>query len=396
MTPTQTFPRDLLDQPLPARLAYFCQKMIAHPKLVEADQALLSAIRTPGEAALIFVIGPSGVGKTTLRLHVHHTLIEGAQLEMTRDAGWLPVAGMEAVPPESRSFSWRDYYTRALIALQEPPELIRAKSIMNSDRNMAASPSGHPPLFGATCSVATLRQSLELCLSHRRPSAFFIDEAQHLKKVASGRRLLDQMDIIKSLASMTHTLHVLLGTYELIGMTNLSAQLGRRSIVIHFPRYRFDCAAELRAFKRVVLTFQQYLPVTVPPDWSNDIEYLYERSGGCVGTLKGWLNRALAAALEAGGQTVTRQHLERVIDSHGLLQMAREIEQGEADWEHNQADQPSVQTLLGMRSRPGTPVQPEERQHGADASRKPRKVGQRRATRDRVPDAHVEPHHDDA
>ena len=56
-----------------------------------------------------------------------------------------------------------------------------------------------------------------------------MDEAQHLKKFASGRRLLDQMDILKSLASLTDTIHVLIGTYELLGLADLSAQLNRRS-----------------------------------------------------------------------------------------------------------------------------------------------------------------------
>ncbi len=39
---------------------------------------------------------------------------------------------------------------------------------------------------------------------------------------------------------MTSILHCLLGTYELLTFRNLSGQLSRRSIHIHFPRYQVD------------------------------------------------------------------------------------------------------------------------------------------------------------
>ena len=52
-----------------------------------------------------------------------------------------------------------------------------------------------------------------------------IDEAQHLGKIASGRRLLDQLDVIKSIANQTKTVHVLFGTYDLLAFRNLNGQL---------------------------------------------------------------------------------------------------------------------------------------------------------------------------
>ena len=80
--------------------------------------------------------------------------------------------------------------------------------------------------------------AVERALRFRRPVAVLIDEAQHLARMGSGRRLSDQLDVIKSIANCTGTVHVLLGTYELLAFRNLSAQLSRRSIDIHFPRYR--------------------------------------------------------------------------------------------------------------------------------------------------------------
>jgi hypothetical protein len=62
----------------------------------------------------------------------------------------------------------------------------------------------------------------------------FVDEAQHLARISSGRRLSDQLDVIKSIANRTQTVHVLFGTYELMAFRNLSAQLSRRSMDLHF------------------------------------------------------------------------------------------------------------------------------------------------------------------
>ena len=175
-----------------------------------------------------------------------------------------------------------------------------------------------------------MRRALEQALYYRRPIAFLMDEAQHLKKIAGGRRLLDQMDVLKSLASLTGIVHVLIGTYDLLGLANLSAQLNRRSIEIHFPRYQAENSQEWTVFQSALLTFQRHLPLAKEPDLVGHSEFIYERSVGCIGILKNWLGRALAAALEKSAETLTLQHLERSAEPlRKLLRMAREIQEGE-------------------------------------------------------------------
>ena len=74
------------------------------------------------------------------------------------------------------------------------------------------------------------RYAVEQAVRYRRPVAVMIDEAQHLGKIPSGRRLLDQLDVIKSIANQTKTAHVLFGTYDLLAFRNLNGQLARRSL----------------------------------------------------------------------------------------------------------------------------------------------------------------------
>ena len=119
-TAREGFPRELLEQPKEARLAYFLAKVVAHPRLKEVHLALMNAIRQPNGVLLILVLGPTGVGKTTLRLRIEKQLWEEAMPELEQDQGRVPVVGIEAIAPESGNFHWRDYYARLLLALDEP------------------------------------------------------------------------------------------------------------------------------------------------------------------------------------------------------------------------------------------------------------------------------------
>jgi hypothetical protein len=122
------------------------------------------------------------------------------------------------------------------------------------------------------------------------------------------------MDSIKSLADHGQTVHVLIGTYDLLALQTLNGQVIRRGITLHFPRYRADIPADVLAFQRVLVSFEQQLPVPEPPDLVSLWPYCFERSLGChpqAGTrvLKDWLTRALATALAEDAATVSEAHL---------------------------------------------------------------------------------------
>ena len=394
MATAEGFPRELLAQPAAARLTYFAGKVVAHPRLKAAHQAVLRAIQQPAGASLILLVGPTGVGKTTLRRRVEQQLIAEALPELAQDPGRLPVVGVEAVAAESGQFNWKDYYTRALLALDEP--LIAHKL----DPQCAARRTSAGPPVGGRAAAPELRRALEQALRHRRPAAVIVDEAQHLTKLASGRRLLDQMDTLKSLAALTGTVHVLIGTYELLGLAHLSAQLSRRSVEIHFGRYRAEQAEDVLAFKSVLLTLQRQLPLAAEPDLVGRADYLYEHSVGCVGVLKQWLHRALAAALEEGQATLSARQLERhAAPGRKLLSLARELQEGEGALAGDDRARDEVRRLLGLPATPtpagATGPDPAAQPRTADvrARRRVGRVGQRQPVRDPVGEARPEQAH---
>jgi energy-coupling factor transporter ATP-binding protein EcfA2 len=376
----ERFPRELLKRSISERLAYFRSYTVAHPLLTEADIALKRAIQEPAGGSLIFVLGPTGVGKTTLRLRVEQYLKETFLVERREDPGRIPVIAVEAVAPDSGNFSWKDYYQRALQALEEP--LIRYK--INYGPSDTHSFAGKTP-------GSELRYALEQALRFRQPSAIMIDEAQHLTKMASGRRLSDQLDSLKSIASLTGCLHVLIGTYELLPCRNLSAQLSRRSIDIHFRRYQNSDAKDVEAFQRVLFSFQRQLPLAEEPQLWRDWEYCYARSIGCVGVLKDWLTRGLAAALEEGATALTRKHLEKHSWSMDQCEkMAQEAIEGESALAEKKEVGMRLLTLLGLDTKSGladaivpAPAKFQDRTSQRGGRRRGR-IGERSPVRDEI------------
>ena len=282
-----------------SRLDRFRAYTVAHPRLVKAKDALMNAIRGAEPNSLIFVFGPAGVGKTTLRLKTE-------QLITAELLNQLPVASVEAVAPESGSFNWRDHYRRLLQQLDEP--LIDYKVNRCPDGRYVQEGARFMPPSRA---VGTeYRYAVEQAIRYRRPVAVMIDEAQHLGKIGSGRRLLDQLDVIKSIANQTNTVHVLFGTYDLLALRNLNGQLSRRSIDVHFARYHAEIPEDRQVFINTVQSFEKELPFPDSSDLVSNWEYLYERSLGCIGILKQWLVRAATVALHEGSRKLATCSLE--------------------------------------------------------------------------------------
>lgn len=376
MTQTAGFPLELLTRPAPERLAYFENYTVGHPRLKEVSEILMRTIAEPAGASFIFVYGPSGVGKTTLRLRVEQKLTGLALPLLESDRGRVPVVGVEAIAPESRNFNWKDYYTRALIALEEP--LIDHKFDYGV-RGISRDNFGKINVESKVVAPA-LRRALENALIHRHPDVFFVDEAQHFGKMASGYKLQDQLDCLKSLANMTGILHCLLGTYELLTFRNLSGQLSRRSVDIHFRRYCAENPEDVQAFKSVLLTFQQQMPLAEAPDLVSHWEYFYERTLGCVGILKNWLTRALKDALDREATSITLKDLQKRTWSVAQCQrMFKEIQEGERQLSETETDIQNLRSALGLGEKPI--VLPEE---NPKTTRPPRKVGKRKPKRDPI------------
>jgi energy-coupling factor transporter ATP-binding protein EcfA2 len=354
------------------RLDHFRNFTMAHPRLVTARNELMDAIDGATPGSLVLVLGPTGVGKTTLRTKVEHLLVQQMMPLMTADPSRLPFVSVEVPPPHTGRFRWRDYFSRLLLAMNEP--LIYSKT-------MRVASAGTPTPVTSIIRDTDLSYAAEQALRYRRPPVVFVDEAQHLARVASGRRLSDQLDVIKAIANRTGTVHVLLGTYELLAFRNLSAQLSRRCLDLHFQRYRADSAADRQIFQSVLLAFQKQLPFDgAEPDLMAMWEFLYERSVGCVGILKEWLVRACVRSIRHGAATLTHEHLETTALSISQCEkILAESREGETRLNDSEDSKLRFRMLLGIEPR----VVPAVQQVPA-TNRKNVRVGQRSPQRDPI------------
>ncbi len=354
------------------RLERFCKFTMAHPRLVEARDELMDAIDGAAPGSLVFVLGPTGVGKTTLRMKVENLLLQQMGPAMATDPGRLPFVSIEVVPPDTGRFRWRDYFSRVLAAMNEPLIDLKTRQAPDTPSSMAG--------------AAELGYAVEQALRHRRPPVVFVDEAQHLARIASGRRLSDQLDVIKSIANRTETVHVLLGTYELLAFRNLSAQLSRRSVDLHFQRYRADSAEDRQVFRSVLLTFQKQLPFTeAATDLMAIWDFLYERSVGCVGILKEWLMRACVRAIKHGAVRLSLEHLERTALSISQCEkVLAESREGETRLNDHEDARLRLRTLLGIAVQSHASGHPEADGTPPSGKRKTGRPGQRAPRRDPI------------
>src|SRR5216684_1806833 len=184
--PNRMLPANLLEQTCQARVDYFRSYAIAHPRLVEAKDQLLSAIRESERNTLILVLGATGVGKTALRIGIERILVKDALKELAADPGKAPSVAVEAVAPESGNFNWTFFFKLLLEAMEEPLADRKLESPAHDVcRNQLWRRSAGP----RNC-ASDYRYAVEQVLHSRRPAAVLIDEAQHLAKVSSGRKLL--------------------------------------------------------------------------------------------------------------------------------------------------------------------------------------------------------------
>lgn len=265
--------------------------LIEHPRFEEAKNKILRYLRFPTDKKIVYVIGPSGVGKTRLAEKIASTICADPVLKARIDAdpGCIPCISFE-VPCISNNgrFAWSSFYHTYYNQLECP--LV--------PRTGGLAPLPMPDRRG------TPEDLVLNAVKHRRPMVALLDEANHFANVATGKWLVEQMTRIKSFANRSKVLHVGFGTYELVGLTNLSDQLARRSEIIHFRRYSAS-EEDLAAFATVVGNFQRTIPVVHHLDLRTHLKYLHERTLGCVGTLKTWLVDALGNA-DAEGRSAIR------------------------------------------------------------------------------------------
>lgn len=290
---------------------------------------------------IVVVIGPSGVGKTTLLERIRESILERHRVQMQERPDFLPIISTMAVADGHRRFNWRRLYRDALVALGDAFADERKQTDDGAQRwlqGMGLRESGH-----------ALRLQLEQEVKLRGTKVWMLDEAQHVVMGGASGVPGDQFDVLKSIAQLTRMTIILSGTDQLRRYLGTSSQLSRRSEVVPFPHYRWDDASEQKMFARVAVTLLKRLPVKGYPDVKENLQFFYLGSLGCVGVIKDWIARAFARALQHDREDLSMEDFHATqLAPRVRKTMLRDIHAGqEADAE---LDLEIADTLMPMQS----------------------------------------------
>jgi hypothetical protein len=341
---------------------YRCLR-VGHPFLEQATAEVRLFLASPSAKPICLLVGPAGVGKSTL---VEHTAAE-IQAERAGELTLCPerVAVLTTSVPSGHKVSLRSFYVMLLSQLGAVLPDRKIDPALNRQRLRH---QAH------TMTEADARIALLSEIERRRPSAIIFDEADHLVRGRGEIQRLALLDEFKYLAIETGLPLLLVGTYELLHFCGLAPPFDRRMRQIHLRAYDYGRKDERRTFQWAVRQLANRLPVP-QPELADNIEAIYERTLGCIGSVHEWFLLALVAALADGSDRIGPRHLEAHRPTIAAVARAHTVM---TDGAKRLTD--SKQALAKLRGDLGLP---------SDASRaartaSTRAVGRRNPNRDKV------------
>jgi hypothetical protein len=388
---------DDLNEPLlpesQALLDRFKAYAVWHPRLLQVRTQVLDTIWEPADVVFVVVCGPSGVGKSKLaevltsRLNTPKSAWNGQNFRRA--------LLINTRPPDGELFHRTNFYQKGLTLLGKTTfdrhikvDVATAEHLVERKRARSKTTSRYPD-------DPEMRDVYEEELRRLGLRVVLLDEAQHMITSADGKQPKDQLNWIKSMATETGVLHVLIGTYDVLPFCNLDGQMARRGSEIHFARYHLEDEKDCQAFCNAFSSLLRQIPLTVDHDalmqrwW-----YFFEGSIGCIGILKQWLVRALYRALRERSTKLTRAHLEKsVLPDAKWERMHADARSGEAEFQYADgqnsylSDLASMPTFVPKQPAPAPPSMPSRHADGTTeqkTSKPKRRVGEPFPHRDQV------------
>ena len=319
------------------KTVYFDRVRLSHPRITQTLDKMARLTAPTSGKNIVLLIGPTGVGKSTLVSTLGERLIGSMKDDIDRDPSFVPAAKMVVPASGERQFAWKMFYQALGNALDEPMLDKKLETRIKDGRETVWQP-------GSRSTVVAMRMAVEKAIRHRRTQLVVLDEAAPLLR-GNDDKLDHHMDALKTLADAGAKL-VLVGSYDLHSLASLDAQVARRTATTHFSRYLPGNEDDEETFKTMIGILQRHMPLKDMPDlreWSRELQVACI---GCVGILKTVLATVLECALANKGKW-SDQFLEQALlseDAYGTI--LSETLRGEKDIEKSSIGSGSFNSLL--------------------------------------------------
>lgn len=370
--PKAQFPAHLKWASVEEKNDYFSECFLLNHEV--QDSCYIQAIKRIGRFKhwqMFHIFGPTGAGKTELADQLMDRIFE--QYSLSGEKEGLPAVKLEVPNISTKVPDWKVIHKSFM-------RQINGFDFSKYRQQGRVSIDGKGRRFtGKHADEEDVQTAFKDMLADLNTSVVIMDEVQHLLKLEPEvvKNILDEF---KSFSNLTKCQLVLVQTYESLENLSLNGQSIRRSRSIHFQRYRWQVPAEQKAFVDAYSGLLSHVPYELDKSLlsdMNEIEEVYANCCGCIGILKGLIEKAIFN-LEKGDVLTPELLSSDFYNSDELMTLAKEIEIGEKYFKSDSSIE-QVKQKLGMRGQSSKTAKTK----GAKAGRKYR-VGERKPVKDKV------------
>lgn len=301
-------------------------KVLPHPIFDGIYQDLLRFVKNRELSNMLLVIGPSGIGKTTLQSYILYQLsIFTSERESYGPPIYLELDG---------DFTWRSFYEDLL-------EKLGDTGLQKADfeQDLLDIIDGKPTKSNRNVTVAKLRKAAMKRISQVNPIAILLDECHHFCEDLSKKIVRKNLNNLKTFVNKSTARLLLFGTHDAHPLLNANEQLSRRVQNLYFRPYQNDNEDDITAFVSAFKTLCLDKNLEVSPKIKDDIKFIYDHSLGCVGVLAEWISRC-ADKLSSIDSNILDHEIMRSekIDSYSLGQLLINIKKFQEYYKNSRTD----------------------------------------------------------
>lgn len=255
-----------------------------HPFYRGVRRWIMDRLKSFSDPAIFIILGPTGVGKSTMIQHLKADLAKAMKSAMVDDPSLIPYLEAEATYTPGVGLDWATFL----------------EDLLDSGNDLLIDAKVENPTDRPGSRVRALLRAVNRMMLYRSPALGIIDEGAALVKAGSRGGLETNLNYLKSLGNRSKTHLAFFGDYGLAELAQYSGQLDRRCYFAHLPPYPSTMGKE---FGDVVASFEKRAhSFGISCELCSSTDFLLANSCGCVGLLHRWIQEALVEARQKGGR----------------------------------------------------------------------------------------------